>query len=367
MVEKRARECWAGARHGLTVAVLAVAMPVLTPCGSAVAAVPLPSAGRTQALVPSAWGSVGDARHELAVDDDVYSDEAIETGPGSAVRIVFRDGTELSVGPSSRVTINRYVYDPQAGRGGLVLNFLSGIFGFVTGSLDHDAYDLRVPTGYLSVRGTQIAIDTGRNLVAVPRGTVQVRLNDGQGFTVSDQQCLTEDRSRGWSVRTGATCDEGLAGYRSMEAALADATQRAQLGSSPGHGDRAGMGAPEAKAAAADRPTGNRPHDYQEDLAEFLAGRRVREAPGHRADDRADVIRDFGSARAAREKALRQFGSVRGALDALRHEFPEERDDRRGGAGHNRDGGADGRDGHRGGGTGGGGTGGGGGRGSAHR
>jgi hypothetical protein len=79
-----------------------------------------------------------------------------------------------------------------------VLAFLAGIFEFVSGRPAPGSYDLRTPSGYLSIRGTEIIIDTARGFIAVPKGRVQLRATDGRSLTVSEGQCLL---GRGCAVR----------------------------------------------------------------------------------------------------------------------------------------------------------------------
>jgi hypothetical protein len=146
----------------------------------------------------------------------------IETGPSSAMRIGFRDGTKLSIGPSSRLVIDRYLYDPGAGKGEVALGFLAGIFEFVSGGLASGSYDLRTPSGHLSIRGTEIIIDTAREFIAVPKGRVQLRATDGRSLTVLEGQCL-QGRGGAVRLRLGSACNDSLGGYRGMVATLATA------------------------------------------------------------------------------------------------------------------------------------------------
>ena len=50
--------------------------------------------------------------------DDVYRDEGVRTGADSTAKLVLRDKTVLSVGPSSSVKLDRFVYagEGQEGR-----------------------------------------------------------------------------------------------------------------------------------------------------------------------------------------------------------------------------------------------------------
>ena len=178
--------------------------------------------GRTELLVPAVRGSVGEITREIVLEDDVYAQEVIETGPDAAMRIGFRDGTKLSIGPSSRLVIDRYLYDPGSGSGEAALGFLAGVFEFVSGKLAPGSYDLRTPSGHLSIRGTEIIIDTRHDLIAVPKGRVQLRAGDGRSLTVSEGQCL-QGRGGAVRVRLGSACNNSLGGYRGMVATLATA------------------------------------------------------------------------------------------------------------------------------------------------
>ena len=178
--------------------------------------------GRTELLAPAVRGQVGEITREIVVEDDIYAQEVIETGPSSAMRLGFRDGTKHSIGPSSRLVIDRYLYDPDVGRGEVALGFLAGIFEFVSGGLAPGSYDLRTPSGHLSIRGTEIIIDTARELIAVPKGRVQLRATDGRSLTVSEGQCF-QGRGGAVRLRLGSACNDSLGGYRGMVATLATA------------------------------------------------------------------------------------------------------------------------------------------------
>src|SRR4051794_4254681 len=200
-----------------SVLLLALALPL--GLSAPAFAVPKETAGQAEVVVSRVRGLIGDVTRELVVKDDVFSQEVIETGPEAATRIVFRDGTRLSMGPSSRVTLDRYVYDPKTGTGRLAMNFLSGVFEFLSGAMNEAGYDLRTPFAQLSVRGTQVIIDTDARAIVVPGGSVLVTTVDGQQFLVSRDECLTVDSDQKWRVVTGS-CDRFLNRYGTMVALL---------------------------------------------------------------------------------------------------------------------------------------------------
>ena len=73
--------------------------------------------------------------------------------------LVFIDRTNLTVGPTSEVVLDKFVYDPVGSSGKVVLQTTRGAFRFVTGTQDHSAYQLNTPYGSLGVRGTTFSLE----------------------------------------------------------------------------------------------------------------------------------------------------------------------------------------------------------------
>ena len=79
--------------------------------------------------VESAEGS----SRPLETGDPVYTGETIISSPESRVRILFVDDTELRVRPSSRITLDEYVFTHEAQ--GLLFKTSEGAFRVVTGKI----------------------------------------------------------------------------------------------------------------------------------------------------------------------------------------------------------------------------------------
>lgn len=101
-------------------------------------------------------GQLGGARRMLKLGDGVFQNESIATGRGASAQILFTDETALTLGPDSRVTLDKAVYDPASRKGELVLRATSGAFRFVSGSGPKDGYKIGTPMGTIGVRGTII-------------------------------------------------------------------------------------------------------------------------------------------------------------------------------------------------------------------
>jgi hypothetical protein len=95
------------------------------------------------------------------VGDAIFASDTLRTSADGAVGITLQDDTRLSLGPSSEVKIDRYVYSPGEGGLGMVLRFVRGVAVYVSGrmaKLAPDSIRLEAPSAIVGVRGTTVAI-----------------------------------------------------------------------------------------------------------------------------------------------------------------------------------------------------------------
>lgn len=118
----------------------------------------------------------GSQKSALASGDTVFRDETVQTGADALAKIVFLDQTNLSIGPSARVSLNQYVYSADRPAGKVALNLLKGTYRFVTGDLDKKAYEINTPVATIGVRGTvfDVATTGARSIVTLLEGAVTV-------------------------------------------------------------------------------------------------------------------------------------------------------------------------------------------------
>jgi hypothetical protein len=95
----------------------------------------------------------------LNAGDPVYRNELVRTGEDSTAKLIFLDSTNLAMGPTSRVTLDQFVYAGEVNGQKMTVNLARGIFRFTTGALDKRAYTISTPTASLGVRGTVLDID----------------------------------------------------------------------------------------------------------------------------------------------------------------------------------------------------------------
>jgi hypothetical protein len=109
--------------------------------------------GKTVVVVKTVTGEFETTVRRLVVNDGVLQNEVISTESDAASEIVFLDGTKISVGPRARVTLDRFVYDPDPSKCMFFLTVSQGVFRFVTGSMAHQSYQIKTPNGTIGVRG----------------------------------------------------------------------------------------------------------------------------------------------------------------------------------------------------------------------
>src|SRR6516165_6573737 len=112
---------------------------------------------------------------KIAKGDEVVRNEVVRTAADSDARFVFRDDTNLSLGPGSTLKLDRTVFDdPKAGD--IAIKLTSGTFRFVTGNSNKEAYEIKTPIVTMGVRGTtlDILVKKRRNTIVLRSGKVTI-------------------------------------------------------------------------------------------------------------------------------------------------------------------------------------------------
>ena len=95
------------------------------------------------------------------VGQEVFESDSLRTGSDGRLGVTLKDDTRVSLGPSSEVRLNSFLFTPAEGRLGLVLNFVRGMAVYVSGKiakLAPDSIRLETPGAIVGVRGTTVAI-----------------------------------------------------------------------------------------------------------------------------------------------------------------------------------------------------------------
>ena len=100
----------------------------------------------------------------LVIGEDIVHNERVTTDANGQTQILFIDGSSVSVGPNSDLTIDEFVYDPKTGAGKMTLTDLQGALRFVGGKLSkqEDAVSVHLGTATIGVRGGIFLANTQR-------------------------------------------------------------------------------------------------------------------------------------------------------------------------------------------------------------
>jgi hypothetical protein len=131
---------------------------------------------------------MGSATSQINVGDGVLRDEIVRTGLASAARLVMADSTNLSLGPSATIKLDRTVFDDEHSYRDIAIRLTTGAFRFVTGHSEKTAYKITTPLATIGVRGTVLDIlsQQGRTTVVLQNGDTAVITSTG-GRTTSQK------------------------------------------------------------------------------------------------------------------------------------------------------------------------------------
>jgi hypothetical protein len=104
--------------------------------------------GTAQSVKPDASGSISGT---LSAGSGVHANETIKTGSSGQAGLQFNDKSNLSVGPSSQVRLDKFVYDPNKGTSGVAIEATRGAFRFA--SQGKGEVRIKTPSGTLGIRG----------------------------------------------------------------------------------------------------------------------------------------------------------------------------------------------------------------------
>jgi hypothetical protein len=96
-------------------------------------------------------GSVSSIAGTLSAGSGIHANETIKTGSSGQAGLQFNDRSNLSVGPSSQVRLDKFVYDPSKGASSVAIEATRGAFRFA--SQGKGEVKVKTPSGTLGIRG----------------------------------------------------------------------------------------------------------------------------------------------------------------------------------------------------------------------
>lgn len=106
----------------------------------------------------------GGAALPASVGMTLFAADTVVTGAGGAAGITFDDNTLMSLGPSSRYTIDQFRFNSTTHEGNFESTLSKGRLAVVSGKIakhEQDAMKVRTPNSILGVRGTEFIVEAG--------------------------------------------------------------------------------------------------------------------------------------------------------------------------------------------------------------
>jgi hypothetical protein len=180
---------------------LCAAFCLMGPSASAPAAAQAVPAGTVDALIGTAVVTryQTGAAEPLMVGAELFEGDRIRTDAGGRLRLTLRDGSVLTFGEATGLTLNRALYAPEQDSRHFLVRVSFGIVRAAVGLLASPAaFEMHTNTAVISVRGTEWIAEAKLDATAVVslEGQVGVRnvdpsvpgavtLGPGEGVTVT--------------------------------------------------------------------------------------------------------------------------------------------------------------------------------------
>lgn len=91
----------------------------------------------------------------------VYASDQIATGKDGSVGLLFDDDSRLSLGPNSRISLDKFEFDFATHEGGFDVSMKKGTLSVISGKLvekSPGSLKVRTPAAILAVRGTEFSV-----------------------------------------------------------------------------------------------------------------------------------------------------------------------------------------------------------------
>nr|WP_184258579.1 FecR domain-containing protein [Rhodopseudomonas rhenobacensis] len=128
--------------------------------------------GKASAVNPAATANL----RTITIGASISHKERIKTAAEGSVQLLFIDKTSMTIGPNSDLTIDEYVYNPNAGTGKLAATLGKGALRFVGGQISHSGdAEIKTADAVIGIRGGVALISTANVYAGYGSSTVTSR------------------------------------------------------------------------------------------------------------------------------------------------------------------------------------------------
>jgi len=118
--------------------------------------------GRVREVSGAAFIISEGARREAVLTGSVVANDTLETGVDGAIGVIFLDGSRLSIGADTSMTIDEYYFTPETEEGGFLTRLARGTLVYVSGliaKVSPESVAVETPVGTIGVRGTKFMVE----------------------------------------------------------------------------------------------------------------------------------------------------------------------------------------------------------------
>jgi len=147
----------------------------------------------------------------LTVGEPIVFNERIATSENGETQILFLDQSTVSIGPSSELVIDQFLFDPKASAGRLAMSTTRGVFRFIGGKVSklEAPVILDTPCGTIGIRGGIFLASLSAD------GVLNVVFVYGKELTVTGRNgVITRVRRPGFAVSVGGFDQSPSAPYQ---------------------------------------------------------------------------------------------------------------------------------------------------------
>lgn len=113
----------------------------------------LDASGHAVRVSPAVNAAGPGGRRLIELQGAVFMGDEIVASPNGLAQIRFIDDTRLIVGPNSRLTIDKFVFNADYTAREVTIKLVKGSMRFISGKSKPGAYRLRTPTMTIGIRG----------------------------------------------------------------------------------------------------------------------------------------------------------------------------------------------------------------------
>ncbi len=165
-------------------------------------------AGNVAKLQGSATVTRNGMTGPLALKDDIFKGDVLQTGKNATLTVTFSDDTTLDLSANSRIVVDNFVYQSGARDNAALINVTRGTMAFVAAAVAKTGnMKIETPTATLGIRGTTgvVEVPEGASASATSARHVGVRLYPDADGRVGHIDVMGHDGARLGSLTQGAS------------------------------------------------------------------------------------------------------------------------------------------------------------------